>query len=461
MRIHFLGGIDTVTGSQCIVESNGINIMRDCGMFQGRRSESRKRNRELSFNPDEISSVVLSHAHIDHVGNLPTLAKYGFNKPIYATSATVEIAEIMLRDAAHIQEQDAFYLNQKTNRKGFRPVEPLYTAEDAEAIITCLKGCQYGDTLTLSDSVKVDFMEAGHILGAALNIFHVTENGRSLKVAFAVDLGRNDLPLIRDPEVIQQPDVLVLESTYGNRLHDDAADAKDELKEAVLKAINRNGKVLIPSFALERAQEIVYHLTDLIYHGELPQIPVYVDSPMATEVTKVFRKNMDYMDSDAVKLKKLAGSILNPKWVHLTSSVEESKKITASDEPSIVISASGMCEHGRILHHLKHGVENPANVILIVGYQAQHTLGRRLVEKQKRIRIFGDTFDRRADVCVLNAFSAHADRNELLEYVRLCKPKSIYLVHGEPKQRRALAKGLKAAGIQDVFMPKQGEVVEL
>ncbi|NCC50806.1 MAG: MBL fold metallo-hydrolase [Spartobacteria bacterium] len=460
MRLHFMGGTDTVTGSQHILEANGRKVLRDCGMFQGRRKEANQLNRDFRYNPLDIDALVLSHAHIDHCGNIPSLTRNGYENPIYATIPTVSITKIMLLDAAHIQEQDAAYLNQKTNRRGFKAVEPLYVTRDAEAAIKLFQGYPYHAPIEVVPGMTATFHEAGHILGAALTSFDIKENGRNFRVGYAVDLGRKDLPMIRDPDLMTDLDALIIESTYGDRKHGDVAKAEEQLFDIVSSTLARGGKVLIPSFALERTQEILYHLSSLISSGRLPEIPVYLDSPMATAVTKVFEEEWKYMDDEFMVLRSAIGRIMRPPWVHCTASVEESKQVVANKKPCIVISASGMCEHGRILHHLKHGIENPANAIVIVGFQAQHTLGRRIVERQKEVRIFGDTFALNAEVRVLNAFSAHADCDDLVDYVRETRPKKVFLVHGEQSQRDGLAEKLKTFH-HDVHKPRRGDVVTL
>lgn len=461
MRIQFLGGVETVTGSQHMLEAGGHRVLRDCGLFQGRRDEARAVNTQLRVPPATLDAVVLSHAHIDHCGNLPSLVRAGYAGPIHATTATVEVTGVMLRDAARIQEQDAAYLNQKTNRKGLPSVAPLYTMVDAEAALRLFQGHRYGDTVEVAPGIRVLFQDAGHILGSALNVFELTENGRTQRVGFALDLGRKGLPIIRDPEIMQDLDLLVMESTYGNRLHDNVRSAEGELGAAINRTLARGGKVLIPSFALERAQEILFHLANLIAAGHVRKVPVYVDSPMAVELTRIFARHRSYFDAETQALLERFGALIRPDWVHFASSVEESKKITASDEPCVVIAPNGMCEHGRILHHLKHGIENPANTILIVGYQAENTLGRRLVDGVSRVKIFGDEFERRAEVLTLNAFSAHADRDELLAYARQVQPRNIALVHGEPLGRSALAASLRAALSVPVLEPVTGTSVEL
>ncbi len=461
MHIEFHGGADTVTGSRHILDVNGHRVLRDCGLYQGRRQEAAEINRNLAFDPTELHAVSLSHAHIDHSGNLPTLARAGYAGPIYTTTATAALCEVMLRDAAKIQEQDAGYMNQRKSRAGMEPIEPLYTMEDAEAVLQLFQGHHYRDVIEMAPGIRMTSHEAGHILGSELSEFDLEEDGRRLRVGFALDLGRHDLPLIRDPDLMPPVDVLVLESTYGDRHHDSAELADKQLGEIVSKTIERHGKVLIPSFALERAQEILYHLTLLISRGEIPDVPIYVDSPMATQVTRIFEKKTHYLDDEFHDAHEEIGAIFGSPRIHYVGSVSDSKSVTSSDRPSVVISASGMCEFGRILHHLKHGISNPRNSVVIVGYQAPHTLGRRLVEQETRVRIFGDWFERKAEVAVLNAFSAHADRTDLIEYAKGVKPKKVFLVHGEERARTALAAALKEEGIPEVFMPARGERYEL
>ncbi|MFH0954380.1 MAG: MBL fold metallo-hydrolase [Verrucomicrobiota bacterium] len=461
MKIHFLGGVDTVTGSRHLVEADGTLVLCDCGLFQGHRKQAREINSRFNFDPARLNAAVVSHAHVDHCGNVPTLVQQGYRNPIYSTTATAALCEIMLRDAAHIQEQDAAYLNQKKNRKGMEPVVPLYTVKDTDNALALFRGYSYGERVQVAPRVSVDFSDAGHILGAALTTFTVKEDGRIRRMAFAVDLGRDNLPLIRNPEVLRDIDALVMESTYGDRLHDPALRADDELCDIVTRTYGRGGKVLIPSFALERAQEVIFHLEALVSAGRLPVIPVYVDSPMAAAVAAVFEKNREYLDKEFQAPSDRIRRVMRPKWLRYVSTVEESKSVTASDKPCIVIAGSGMCEHGRILHHLKHGIENPKNTIAFVGFQAVNTLGRRLVEGETKICIFGDWFERKAEVVTLNAFSAHADRDELIDYVRRVRPRRVYLVHGEPEERKALAEALRQQGLAEVHTPSKGEVVEL
>jgi metallo-beta-lactamase family protein len=461
MHLQFLGGTDTVTGSKHLITCNGASVVRDFGMYQGRRDEADHINRDLGLDPARLQNVLISHAHIDHCGMLPLLVARGYQGPVHATSATAKLCEIMLRDAAHIQEADTGYLNQKTNRKGLPAMEPLYTMRDAEAAIRLFQGHRYHQPVELAPGLSFVAHDAGHILGSALTTFTLEEKGRRSRVGYAVDLGRHGLPLIRDPELMENLDVLVMESTYGDRTHDDAVQAEEQIRAVVQRTLDRGGKVLIPSFALERAQEILFHLSSLMMAGRLPKVDVFLDSPMASAVTRVFDGSREYRDEDSQSLYRSMGCLTCPSWIHLAETVAQSKAITGSTRPAIVIAASGMCEHGRILHHLKQGITNPRNCIVLVGYQASYTLGRRLQEQQTRVRIFGDWFERQAEVVSLHAFSAHADRNDLIQYVRSVRPKKTYLVHGEQEAREALAAALRAEKLGEIFLPTKGDVVEL
>lgn len=461
MKLHFFGGADTVTGSMHMIEAGGVRLLRDAGMYQGKRDEARIINQNPGFDPGVVDAILLSHAHIDHCGNLPTLCAQGFSGPIHATTATARLAEVMLRDSAHIQMQDASYLNQKTNRAGKPLVKPLYSVADAEAAIRLLRGHRYHAAFEPVPGITVEDFEAGHILGASLSHLTVREGGKVVRVGFAVDLGRHHLPLIRDPEPMPPVDVLVMESTYGNRRHGKAEGAREQLRDIIQRTWERGGKVLIPAFALERAQELVYHISSLMLAGQLEKRPVYIDSPMASAVTKIFDQHQEYLDEDYAAMREEMVCLLCPPWIKATASVDDSKRITGSREPCVVIAASGMCEHGRILHHLKHGIEDERNAIVIVGYQAAHTLGRRLVEGQREVKIFGDMFDRNAEVAVLDAFSAHADRDDLLTYAKASGAREIYLVHGEAEAREALAAELRSTLGVKVGLPRRGDHVGL
>ena len=461
MKWHFLGGADTVTGSKHVLEANGKRILFDCGLFQGRRKEANEINHNLGFDPASIDAMVLSHAHIDHCGNIPTLAKNGFKSPIHCTVATAALLPIMLHDSARIQEADAAYLNQKTSRRGMPKIVPLYTVADADAALKLVQPHAYETPIQLPGGITFTHVDAGHVLGAALARVEIPRPGKSpLRIALVFDLGRYNLPMLQNPVQIQDVDVAICESTYGDRHHDNALNAREDLRVVINKALGRGGKVIIPTFALERTQEVIYHIAQLRERGEIPHVPVYVDSPMAHAVTTVFENHPGYFDKEYHELRNRIGSVVTPNWVTFTESVEESKAITNSDAPSIVLSASGMCEHGRIRHHLKHGIENPKHVVVLVGYQAMNTLGRRLQNGDKKVNIFGDEFAVKAEIQTLHSFSAHADRTELLRYVRAAKPKRVYLVHGEQDQREAFGKLLREHNI-DVELPTNGSAADL
>ena len=459
---HFLGGASAVTGSRHLLELPESRLLFDCGLVQGARQEAEEANKTLGFDPLAVDAMVLSHAHIDHCGNIPSMTRQGYRGPIHVTKATGDLVPIMLRDSAHIQEADAAYLNQKTSRRGMPKVEPLYTIDDAEAAIPLLRPHDYRQPVSLPGGVTLTHVDAGHVLGAALALLEIPRPpAPPLRVALAFDLGRYNIPLLSNPEQLRDIDVLVIESTYGNRLHANVANARADLRDAILPVLQRGGKVLIPCFAFERTQEIIYHLSHLRRAGVLPRVPIYVDSPMATAITRVFESNPDFLDGEARALLAAEGSLLSPDWIAFAETVDESRAITASHEPAIVIAASGMCENGRIRHHLKHGIENPLNRILLVGYQALNTLGRRLQNGDKKVPIFGDEFTVRAEVQSLHAFSAHADKLELFRYVRDARPRHVFLVHGEQDSRDALAERIREQlPAVTVHLPANGDTAD-
>jgi len=454
MKIEFYGATKEVTGSKFILEADGAHVLFECGLFQGKRKEAEKKNREFPFNPEEIDFMILSHAHIDHSGNIPNLVKRGFKSDIFTTSATVDLLKYMLLDSAYIHEKDAEYVNKKKKKKGEEPIKPLYTVEDAEKSLVHFKPLSYHDKQ--NRNITFTLLDAGHILGSA----EVLIEADGKRILFTGDLGRNNLPIIRDPEVPEKVDILIMESTYGDRLHGDIELAEKALLEIIRKAIKRKGKIIIPSFALERAQEIIYAINSLIIDGRIPDIPIYVDSPLTVNVTEVFINHPEYFDEEAYKLLR-EDRVFHYGNINYIKDVEQSKALNDKEEPMIIISASGMCEHGRILHHLKNNIENDRNTILIVGFQAKNTLGRRLVEGEDEVNIFGESYKRRADVKVLNEFSAHADRNDLIEFVKKVEPERIFLVHGEEKQIESLKDALEDSGYQ-VDVPEEiGTVYEI
>jgi metallo-beta-lactamase family protein len=448
-----------------LVTVNGTRILMDCGLYQGRRAESFERNRNLPFDTGEIDVLVLSHAHIDHSGNIPSLVKSGFQGMILSTPATRDLCSIMLLDSAHIQESDAAYLNKKRRRAGQPLVEPLYTREDATRSLEQFVSIPYNMRFPVAPGVKLIYREAGHILGAAMICLEIEEEGRQRKLLFTGDLGRPKQPLLRDPYIPKDLDVLVTESTYGNRYHGPSGENRARLGEIVRETAGRGGKVIIPSFSVGRTQDVVYCLHQLLDMNKIPRLPVFVDSPLSVNATEVFLLHPECYDKETHKflLDSSSRSPFSFPGMRYVREVEESKTINDLKGPAIIISASGMCETGRILHHLKNNIENERNTVVIVGWQAPHTLGRRLVEKQRRVRIFGEEYVRRAEVHVLNGFSAHADRGELLDWfdrMRGPSPERVFVVHGEVESSMALAEAFKEREVAHVLVPEPSQEVE-
>ena len=464
MEIQFVGAAQTVTGSMHLVRTRHGNVLLDCGLYQGRRREAYERNKHLPVPQEGLIAVVLSHAHIDHSGALPMLVKHGYEGPVYATPATRDLATVMLRDSAYIQEQDARHMN-KHRAEDEPAIVPLYDEKDVLKTISRFHSVPYGFKTYLNPHICLTFLDAGHVLGSAITILEIEEDGKRQRLAFTGDLGRVNMPILEDPEVPEGIDLLITESTYGDRLHDDIEKMDDDLAEIVNRTYERGGKVIIPSFALERAQEIVFALKQLRKEGRLPNIPVYVDSPLTVKITDVFKLHPECYDEETRAMLQGQDSPFEFPELKYVEHVDDSKRITSSDEPAIVISASGMCEAGRILHHLRTSIESPKNTVLIVGDQPQHTLGRRLVEGRHQIRIFGVERERRAEVVVLNGFSAHADQSDLLSYADSVKEKGpltkIALVHGDPKPQKVLSDLLVERGHARPFIPAPGDRLEL
>lgn len=446
-----------------ILESNGKKILIDCGLFQGRREESNQRNRNLPFEPGSIERVVLGHAHLDHSGNIPTLAKNGYSNTIYSTFATRDLCLVMFKDSANLQEKDAEYLNKRNEKKAFPTVTALYTVEEAERSLELFKGVGYNRFFYVTSNVRVTFFDAGHVLGSALSFFEVFENGKKTRVLYAVDLGRKNLPILRDPIQVKDIDYLILESTYGNHLHDDFSTTSDKLASVINQTFQRGGKILVPAFALERTQELIYLLYLLEKEGRIPKIPVYVDSPLAVNITEIFKLHPECFDKEIKVLLEKEEDPFGLKRITYITESEDSKKLNHLQEPCLIIAGSGMCEGGRILHHLKNNIEGPKNTILVVGYMAENTLGRKIAEKYPKVRILGEEYSLKSEVVVLNSFSAHADRNELLQYVEQAKKnlRGVFLVHGEEKESQALKESIEELGIQNVTMPDRGEEIAL
>lgn len=416
MHLEFQGAARTVTGSMHVLAVGSHRILLECGMYHGRREEAWKRNLTFPFDPSSIDAVVLSHAHIDHSGNLPGLVRQGFSGPIFCTAATKSLCEVMLRDSAFIQEKDAEFMTRKHEKAGLPPVKPLYTQQDVERTLPLLRGVGYSERFRVLDGVEGRFEDAGHILGSAVVALTLRENGHACRLAFTGDLGRPHLPILRDPVFIGDPggtDYLISESTYGGRCHSPVAEMGEQLLAPILRACERRGKIVIPSFSVGRTQEIVYMLHKLHVEGKIGPLPVFVDSPLSVNVTDVFRKHPECFDEEtrAILASKEDNDPFGFERLTYIRDVEQSKELNDRPGPFIVIAASGMCEAGRIVHHLANSVGDPKNMILIVGYQAENTLGWKLVMKQPVVNIFGEPHDVKAEVVVLNSFSGHADRN--------------------------------------------------
>lgn len=468
MQVEFVGAVGgNVTGSRHIVHTEKARILLDCGLFQGRRSETIERNRHLGFRSQDIDAMVLSHAHIDHSGALPRLYRLGFRGPIYCTPATRDLCAAMLEDSAEIQAQDAAYINRKIEKNGvdMKPVEPLYEQKDVVGTLELMVGVPYHRRQQIAEGVNLTYYDAGHVLGSAMVALDVDVVGEQRRLLFSGDLGRRNMPILRDPEVPPGASCLIMESTYGDRNHDPIEEMEDQLHEVITRTVARGGKVVVPSFALERAQEVIYSLKQLNDQGRLPDVPVYVDSPLTVKLTDVFRIHPDCFDEETRQILLTGGSPFDFDGLRYVSSVEDSKAIDRSDEPCVIISASGMCEFGRVVHHLVATIENRKNAVLIVGWQAQHTLGRRLVEQRTRVRIFGVERERHAEVVVLNGFSAHAGQDDLLQYaeaVREAGPlRQVALVHGENDGRDTLKSLLDERGFPSVHTPVAGDRIDI
>lgn len=465
MNVTFHGAAQEVTGSMHLIEADGRKIALDCGLFQGRRAESIAKNERFPIKPAELHAVVLSHAHVDHCGRLPLLVKQGFRGRIFATPATRDLCAIVLTDSAHIQQEDVKYLNKKRARKGQPPVSPLYDEDDAVEALRRFHAVTQGETFWVTRRLQARFHHTGHMLGASsVELEYDGPDGKPpVRLVFTGDVGRRRMPILRDPQPFPPCDYLITESTYGGRIHPPSSDLKEQLAEAVNRTVARRGKLIIPAFSIGRTQVIVYFLHQLRLEGRIPPSPIYVDSPMAVNATDVFRLHPELFDREARRFQRQTGDILGADGCTYVRNVEVSKKINRRRKPCIVISASGMCEAGRILHHLKNSVRSARNTILIPGFQAAHTLGRRLVERQKEVTIFGQRHKLKAQVVVLNGFSAHADRDELRgllkPLVRDCK--QAFLIHGETDQMEKLRDAMKEDGFDRVEMPPAGRSFEL
>lgn len=463
MKISFLGAAGTVTGSMYLIRVNRQTILLECGLYQGKREESYNRNQKLPFDLRRLDTVILSHAHIDHSGNIPSLIKQGYDGPIYATHATRDLCGAMLPDSGRIHEYDVAYVNKKRARRGEPLMEPLYTEEDAIRSLENFVGVGYRRPIQIARDVRFTFFDAGHILGSAMVLLEAQERDRTVRLLFSGDLGQPDLPIVRDPTPMPPADVLLIESTYGDREHPPIVSIKDELAQIVNDVADRGGRIVIPAFAVGRTQELVYHLHELVHEGRIPELPIYVDSPLALNATEVFRTHPECYDRETRELifNTGDGDAFGFYRLRYVRSVQESKALNEARNPMIIISASGMAEAGRVQHHLLHAVEDPRNAVLIVGWQAPYTLGRRIADKSEYIRIFGDEYALRAEVHTLYGYSAHADRTDLLAWAKphASHVSAAFVIHGEPVASQALARDMEKLGYARVIVPDRGDEV--
>ncbi len=464
MNVQFWGAARTVTGSRHFVTTDHARFLLDCGLYQGRRQESYERNQTFPFDPAGPDTVVLSHAHADHCGNLPNLVRSGFTGPIYATAATRDLCNVMLYDSAYIQQRDAVVVNKIHRKKGLPPVTPLYGPEDVTPTMEQFVSVAYRRPVEIAEGIRLTFSDAGHILGSAVSMLELKKNGSTIRLGFTGDLGRKSMPILRDPEPMGDVDYLICESTYGGRQHETRDGMKERLAGVIRTTAERGGKVIVPAFSLGRTQEFVYILFQLFDEGLLPSLPVYVDSPLAINATEVFRMHQECFDEETMSLLHRHEDPFGFSRLQYIRSVEESKQLNTPGKPSIIIAASGMCEGGRVVHHLANSIGDPRNTILMISYQAEHTLGRRLVNGDPQVKILGEVHTVKAEISKLNAFSAHAGQDELLAYVQgmdLKRLKRVALVHGDPLQAEQLKAVLLGAGVRDVIIPGLGDSMEL
>lgn len=463
MKIEFVGAAKTVTGSSYIVKNDSFTIMIDCGMFQGTRELRERNHLKMIYAPEKIDALVLTHAHIDHSGLVPKLVKDGFKGSIFATHATVDLLNVMLPDSAHIQEMDAEWVSRRRKKADREPLEALYTSEDAFESIKHLRGKQYGEMFEVVPGVKARFRDAGHILGSAFVEMWITENGETKKIVFSGDLGPNDQAIIRDPEIVDEADYLLIESTYGDRLHKSKPDTYEEFRKVINETYNNKGNIVIPSFAVERTQEIIFTLAHLFKEGSIPKIPVYIDSPLAIEATEIFNKHPDCYNNEMMKIINSGEKPLDFPNLHYVRTSEESKLLNDKAKGSIIISASGMCTAGRIKYHLQNNLYKKDSSVIFVGYQAEGTLGRLLVDGAKEVRIFAESVIVNARIFTLGGFSAHADRDGLLKWLSHVTTKNVhvFVVHGEGETPNAFAQTIRDELKLSVSVPTWGEIIDL
>jgi metallo-beta-lactamase family protein len=471
MKVTFWGAARTVTGSMHELEVDGRRYLLDCGLYQGRRQEAFDRNRRLPFFGGSVDGVVVSHAHIDHTGNLPSLGRVGFSGPVYSTPATVDLCHAMLKDSAFLQEKDAEFLNKRWERRqAFRAtgnsqgkVEPLYTIEDTERVLKLFQGVDYHQPKQLTDALSFEYYDAGHLLGSAATLLRYRKNSGETRLLFSGDVGRKGLPIIRDPEPIHEADYLIMESTYGNRLHKQDEIVVNKLAGIINRTAQRGGRVIVPAFAVGRTQQLVLLLHELANKKEIPDIPIFVDSPLALNATEAYRRHPDCFDAETRAYLENGSDPFGFRRLRYVREAAESKALNDLRGPMVIISASGMAEGGRILHHLRNNIEDSRNTILIVGFQAENTLGRKIVDRQVEVPIFGEPVRVRAEVVTINELSGHADQRELLQWMKpfAGQLKKVFLVHGEPTQSLPLAEAIRELFDIETHVPERGESFEL
>jgi metallo-beta-lactamase family protein len=465
LEIQFIGAAQTVTGSMHLLNVNGKKLLLDCGLYQGKRKEAFEINRNFPFDPSGIDALILSHAHIDHAGNIPNLIKNGFSGNIYTTPATVDLCSIMLKDSAYLQERDVKFVNKKRSKQKKNLFEPLYTIEEAEASMHNFIAIDYDKQFEVVNGVSAIFRDAGHILGSAGVVIEIRENGKFTRLGFSGDIGRPEMPIIRDPNLLQDLDILIMESTYGNRLHPVSGEVEEEVAKIVNEIIHSGGKIIIPAFAVGRTQLLVYVLHKLFNQNRIPPFPIFVDSPLAVQATEVYRHHPECYDRETERV--FIDNFQDPfgfnRLTYITD-VEKSKELNDFEGPCMIISASGMAEGGRILHHLANNIENPNNLILFTGYAAQETLARKIMDGAEEVNILGSSYRIRAKIKKIDYFSAHADQKGLLDYLELSPPsklKNIFLVHGEEDQALPLREKIIRTSYHSVKFPKKGDVFEV
>ena len=466
MRLTFRGAAQTVTGSMHEIQTKDARYLLDCGLYQGRRKEAEERNRNFPFPAREVAAVVLSHAHIDHSGNLPNLVRSGFTGPIYTSAATAHLCDPMLQDSAYLQERDATFLNKRRMRRHLvdpesdgGDVRPLYTIEDAQKTLPLFRPVPLHERTEIGPGFAYTSYDAGHMLGSTAMLLEI----EGARLIFSGDVGRPGLPIVRDPETMPKADYLIMESTYGDRLHQEIAGVKQRLAAIVNRTASRGGKIIAPAFAVGRTQQLVLMLHELMNENLIPPIPIFVDSPLAVNTTEVFRQHANLFDEDTQRMLGHNGDAFGFSRLRYIREANESKALNDLRGPFLVISASGMCEAGRILHHLRNNIEDPRNTVLITGFQAENTLGRKIVDKMPEVPIFGEPMRLRAEVAKINELSGHADQRELLTWMKpfAKELKKVFLVHGEPSQQSAMAKAIEQEYKLDVVIPARGNQFEL